>query len=158
MTPSAEASTTDLTDLAGKLAGANACWARAQAEADELRGKLDGANAAWRRAAGSAPDGVAGPFALYVRDVCWGDGYATLDAALADAWSAKCGDGRLPGEAERDIRIVAVPAVTPPQPTFDAVFSQASQMWGTDWPASSLKTYAERYGWARAALIGGATT
>jgi hypothetical protein len=37
MTPSAEASTTDLTELDGKLAGANACWARAQAEAEELR-------------------------------------------------------------------------------------------------------------------------
>ncbi len=150
----------DLTELAGKLAGANDCWVRAQAEAAELRDKLEGANAAWRRAATTAPEGVAGPFALYVRDVCWGDGYETLDAALADAWDARCDISIMPGEAERDIRIVAVPtaAPEPAEPTFDAVFSQASLMWGADWPTKSLKTYAERYEWARAALIGGATT
>ena len=36
----------------------------------------------------AATEAVAGPFALYVHDVCWGNGYETLDLALGDALEA----------------------------------------------------------------------
>ena len=41
-----------------------------------------------RPAVVSTDDPAAGPFALYVHDVCWGDGYETLDLALGDALEA----------------------------------------------------------------------
>lgn len=78
---------------------------------DALREQLADRDAAL---AVPATTDVAGPFALYVRGVCWGDGYETLDTALADAWDARCGDGRVPGEDERDIRVVSVPAAAVP--------------------------------------------
>jgi hypothetical protein len=95
MTPSAEASTTDPTELDGKLAGANACWARAQAEAEELR--------------------------RYPMRVLVNSG---------------------------------------PEPTPAEIRAQAARMWGTGWDNAYHPPFVigQRFGWARAALIGGATT
>lgn len=52
----------------------------------------------------AATEAVAGPFALYVHDVCWGDGYETLDAALADALEATVERNDTTGIAVRSVQ------------------------------------------------------
>jgi hypothetical protein len=132
-----------LAELRGKLEGTEACYRRAQAEADMRRGKLEGTEACYQRAKAEAVVRCD----LAAPQILPGAEHLLCEKPVGHLWAHHCGETSwMPAAAT--------------EPTTAEIRAQAAAMWGTGWDNSYISDgdVAQRFAWARAALIGGATT